>query len=378
MSNFSIATKIIIGSEDSKDVFAGMTKVMIITDNFMKESGKVSYVTELLEEFQIQYEIFSDVRPDPDIESVTKGVLILEELKPQAVVAFGGGSAIDAAKAVVYFASRNNQSTRCTFVAIPTTSGTGTEVTKFSIISDPAKKAKYPLVDDKLIPDYCILDAELIKSVPPSVTADTGVDVFTHAIEAIVSSKANDFSDAAAEKAIKLFRDNLLKAFKKPDDMQARKGMHNASTLAGIAFSNAGLGLNHGIAHTLGAHFHIPHGRANAIILPYVITFNAGLYDTINETAKRYQIIAELLNVDSTMPRQSCLNLVRFVNGYIKKLNLPSTIQEAGIDEKSFMDNLDEMVKAALADRCTATNPRECTYDEVHRLFQTAYYGKVR
>ncbi|OYP29002.1 alcohol dehydrogenase, partial [Lachnotalea glycerini] len=239
------------------------------------------------------------------------------------------------------------------------------------MISDPAKKAKYPLVDDKLIPDYCILDAELIKSVPPSVTADTGVDVFTHAIEAIVSSKANDFSDAAAEKAIKLFRDNLLKAFKKPDDMQARKGMHNASALAGIAFSNAGLGLNHGIAHTLGAHFHIPHGRANAIILPYVISFNAGLYDTINETAKRYQIIAELLNVDSTMPRQSCLNLVRFVNGYIKKLNLPSTIQEAGIDEKSFMDNLDEMVKAALADRCTATNPRECTYDEVHRLFQT-------
>lgn len=378
MDNFSIKTKILIGRESSQTIFEGMTRVMIVTDKFMHESNKVSYVTDLLEECKIQYEIFSDVRPDPDVDTVTKGVTLINNFKPQAVVAFGGGSAIDAAKAIVYFAARENQTESYCFVAIPTTSGTGSEVTKFAIISDPAKNAKYPLVDDSLLPDYSILDAELIKSVPPSITADTGIDVFTHAVEAIVSTNANDFTDAAAEKAIRLFNDNLLKAFENPENMEARKGMHNASCLAGIAFSNAGLGINHGMAHTLGAHFHIPHGRANGILLPYVISYNAGFYDTMSETTKRYEIISNIVQVGSVKSRQSCLNLIRFVKNYIEKLNLPSTIQEAGVSEKEFLDNLDEMVIAALADRCTATNPRVCTYDDIYGLFQTAYFGKLK
>lgn len=378
MDSFSVNTKIMIGGENVTDVFQEMQRVMIVTDKFMHESNKVAYVTDKLETCNIKYEIFSDVKPDPDIDTVTKGVTMIMDFKPQAVVAFGGGSAIDAAKAIVYFSARENKFDRCTFIAIPTTSGTGSEVTRFAIISDPAKNAKYPLVEDSLLPDYSILDAELIKSVPPSVTADTGIDVLTHAIEALVANNANDFTDAAAEKSIQLLHNSLMTAYKNPAEIESRKSMHNASCLAGIAFSNAGLGLNHGMAHTLGAHFHIPHGRANGILLPYVISYNAGIYDTEQRAAQRYELIAKILKVDGVTVRQSSLNLIRFVKQYIEKLHIPPTIQAAGVSEKDFEDMLDEMVNAALADRCTSTNPRLCTYEEVYKLFQTAYYGKRR
>lgn len=376
MDSFNVSTKIIIGGDNATDIFQGMQRIMIVTDKFMHESKKVEYVTEKLEKCNIQYEIFSEVRPDPDVDTVTKGVAMIAGFKPQAVIAFGGGSAIDAAKAIVYFSSRVKQTDKCTFIAIPTTSGTGSEVTSFAVISDPAKNAKYPLVEDSLLPDYSILDAELIRSVPPAVTADTGIDVLTHAVEGIVSNNANDFTDAAAEKAIQLFHGSLMKAYKTPNDMEARKNMHNASCLAGISFNSAGLGLNHGMAHTLGAHFHIPHGRANGILLPYVISYNAGCYDSINDTAEKYVRVARLLNVESVTVRQSCLNLIRCIKQYIEKLHMPSTIQEAGVSRKDFEENLDEMVRAALADRCTATNPRTCTFEEVSTLFRMAYFGK--
>lgn len=378
MKKFSIATDIILGKEEGIQLFSGMSRVMVVTDQYMHESGKVSYVTDILQDCGINYIEFSEVKPDPDIETVGKGAGMIRDFQPQAVVAFGGGSAIDAAKAMVYFAAKEEEDShsRCLLIAIPTTSGTGSEVTRFAIISDPKKNVKYPLVDDKLLPDYSILDAELIKSVPPSVTADTGMDVLTHAIEAIVSREANDFTDAAAEKAVILFRKHLLEAYENPMDSNARRGMHNASCLAGMAFSNAGLGLNHGMAHTLGAHFHIPHGRANAILLPYVISFNAGLYDEINESVERYAVIAKLLQVDSLTSRQSCLNLIRCVKNYTDRLHMPPTIQAAGVKEEDFLNCLDEMVKAAMVDRCTATNPRTCEDHAIRRLFQIAYYGK--
>ena len=331
MDAFSVRTKIMIGG--GMDALAQrLHRVFLVTDKFMAESGKTNYVTDRLLRNGGEFKIFSDVQADPDIATVTRGVEQILEFQPDAVVAFGGGSAIDAAKAIVFFAARERDMRDCKFIAIPTTSGTGSEVSRFAVITDQEKGVKYPLVEDSLLPDIAILDAELTTSVPPTVTADTGIDVFTHAVEAFVSTEASDFSDAAAEKAIKLVKRHLLPAYQNPEDRKARQGMHNASCLAGIAFSNSGLGLNHGMAHALGARFHIPHGRANGILLPYVMSFNAGCAEQLTSTAKRYARISRLLELESSSVRQSALNLIRTARRYIEKLNMPSTLQAAGVN----------------------------------------------
>lgn len=376
MDMFNVGTKILIGGGLEK-LIGGMSRIFIVTDRFMAESGKVGYVTASLEQGGRQYRIFSDVQADPDIATVTRGVSSLLDFQPQAVVAFGGGSAIDAAKAIVFFAAKQTDLRDCPFIAIPTTSGTGSEVSRFAVITDPDKEVKYPLVDDSLLPTAAVLDARLTTSVPPAVTADTGIDVFTHAVEAFVSTEASDFSDAAAEKAIKLVKHHLLTAYREPDNLAARQGMHNASCLAGMAFSNSGLGLNHGMAHAMGARFHISHGRANGILLPYVMSFNAGCETGLTPTAKRYAQISRLLGLDSDSIRQSALNLIRTARRYVEKLSIPGSIQAAGVSWKEFESELDEMAQAALADRCTATNPQPCTLEEVREIFVRAYYGKV-
>lgn len=377
MDCFNVGTKIMIGANRFQEIFEGMSRVFVVTDHFMFESGKVSYVTDRLEKMNIEHQIFSDVSADPDIDMVTKGVSAIIQFEPQAVVAFGGGSAIDAAKSIVFFGKREGNIKQCKFIAIPTTSGTGSEVSRFSVITDREKGVKYPLVNDTLLPDIAILDAALVKSVPASVTADTGIDVLTHAIEAFVCTESNDFTNAAAEKAIKLVRSYLLRAYQNPEDMEARQGMHNASCLAGIAFSNSGLGLNHGMAHALGGKFHIPHGRANGILLPYVMAYNAGCHDTLTPTAKKYAQIARLLHIDSSSIRQSAFNMVRTTKQYVGKLNLPNTIEAAGVKQSEFEQELDALATAALADSCTATNPRECTKEDIITVYRRAFYGKV-
>ena len=216
---FHVGTQVLIGKERFSGIFDGMTKVLIVTDKFMHESGTVSYVTDVLDHLKVEWKIFSEVRPDPDIMTVSKGVAMILEFQPQAVVALGGGSSINAAKAIVYFAAKESNAPRCKFVAIPTTSGTGSEMTNFAVISNPEKAAKYPLVNDELYPDIAVLDAELVKTVPPAITAATGMDVFTHAVEAFVCTEANHFTDACAEKAMKLVRSYLLRCYKNPEDM---------------------------------------------------------------------------------------------------------------------------------------------------------------
>lgn len=376
MDAFSVRTKIMIGG-GLDSLAEQMHRAFIVTDKFMADSGKVSYVTDRLERAGKEYRIFSDVQADPDIATVTKGVSIIMDFQPDAVIAFGGGSAIDAAKAIVFFAARARDMRDIPFIAIPTTSGTGSEVSRFAVITDREKETKYPLVADSLLPDVAVLDAALTTSVPPAVTADTGIDVFTHAVEAFVSTEHTDFSDAAAEKAVKLVKHYLLTAYADPEDLAARQGMHNASCLAGIAFSNSGLGLNHGMAHALGARFHIPHGRANGILLPYVMSFNAGCSEDLTATAKRYAQISRLLGLEGSSIRQSALNLIRTARRYVEKLGIPSTIQAAGVGKADFERELDEMAAAALADRCTATNPRACSLDEVKTVFRKAFSGKL-
>ncbi|MCI5649504.1 MAG: iron-containing alcohol dehydrogenase [Fusicatenibacter sp.] len=377
METFYLKPRIYMGKDALDEILEGVSRALIVTDRFMHESGKVSYLTEPMERKGIEYRIFSEVRPDPDIATVTKGISVMLDFGPQVLFALGGGSPIDAAKAMNLLSAKGGMSEKCRFVAIPTTSGTGSEVSRFSVISDPEKSVKYPLVSDDLLPDAALLDAELVRTVPPSVTADTGIDVLTHAIEAFVSTNANDFTDAAAEKAIKLVRSNLLKVYRNPDDMEARTKMHYASCLAGIAFSNAGLGLNHGMAHTLGAHFHIPHGRANGILLPYVMGFNAGCLDQLTPVAKRYARIARIVRLDGASIRQSAFAVVRTTKQYIKQLHIPDSIEAAGVSREDFDRALDEMVEAAYEDACTKTNPRACSKDDIRSVFLRAYTGKL-
>lgn len=377
MEEFILKPRIYMGKSGLEQVLSGLKRAFIITDRFINESGMVSYLTEPMEEQGISYEIFSEVLPDPDIATVAKGMERLLDFKPQILFALGGGSPIDAAKAVRWLAVKGGLAEKITFVAIPTTSGTGSEVSRFTVISDPQKAAKYPLISDEVLPDATILDAELVKNLPRSVTADTGIDVLTHAIEAFVSKGADDFTDAVAEKALKLVRSNLLKVYKNPEDLQARQRMHHASCLAGIAFSNAGLGLVHSMAHTMGAHFHIPHGRANGVLLPYVMAFNAGCHDKLTPVAVRYAKIARLLRLEGPSIRQSTFSLVRTVKQYVRQLHIPDTIQAAGIGQGLFEEALEEMAEAALADACTKTNPRDCDAADIKEIFLRAYSGKL-
>jgi len=377
LQDFNLKTHIYMGKGGLEEILRGKKRAFIVTDRFMHESGIVSYLTEPLEQRNITYQIFSEVKPDPDLETITKGILAMQEFKPQVLLAIGGGSPIDAAKAMNWLSAKKEGTKKCLFAAIPTTSGTGSEVSKFSVVSDPKHAAKYPLVSEDLLPDAAVLDSILVKSLPPQITADTGMDVLTHAIEAFVSVNANDFTDAAAEKAIKLVRSNLLKVYLNPEDLDARQRMHHASCLAGMAFSNAGLGLNHGMAHTLGAHFHIPHGRANAILLPYVMEFNAGCQEQLTQVSARYARIARLLGLDGPSIRQSAFRMIRSVKQYVKKLNIPDHIGAAKVAKADFDKSLDEMVEAAYHDACTKTNPRACTREEIRSVFLRAYSGKI-
>ena len=373
LDKFDLHTKIFIGSASFDKMLEQRRRVFIVTDKFMHESGRVSYLTDKIKAEGAKWEIFSDVTPDPDIETVTAGVAKILEIQPDTVIALGGGSPIDAAKAIVYFAAKQIDLRDCPFVAVPTTSGTGSEVSKFAVITDRARGIKYPLIDDTLLPDYAVLDAELTCSVPPKVTADTGLDVLTHAIEAFVCTEANAFTDALAEKSVKLVDHYLLLAYKEPDNREARQGMHNASCLAGAAFSNAGLGLCHSMAHAMGAQFHIPHGRANAILLPVVMSFNAGCETTLTPVATRYAELASLIGMGATSMRQSALNLIHMVRRLQQRMGVPQCIKDAGVSAEDFEAALDTMADAALADRCTATNPKPCTKEDIIELYRQAY-----
>ena len=378
MDAFSVRTKIMIGG--GMDALAQrLHRVFLVTDKFMDESGKTNYVTDRLLRSSGEFKIFSDVQADPDIATVTRGVEQILEFQPDAVVAFGGGSAIDAAKAIVFFAARERDMRDCKFIAIPTTSGTGSEVTDYAVITDRAKGIKYPLDSQALRPPVAILDPELTVSAPASVTADAGMDVLTHALEAYVSKGANDFSDALCEKAVSLVFRFLPLAFQDGTNLLAREKMHNASCMAGLAFNSAGLGLNHGMAHAIGAKLHIAHGRINAMLLPHIITFNADLGRIRNGeyalAAKKYQRMAKVLDLPAPSVRLGVTNLLREVERLNRTLKIPASLKEWGAEPSKVKELRGEIVSAALADATTATNPRPAAAEHVEALLNKVMGG---
>ena len=289
----------------------------------------------------------------------------------------GGGSVIDAAKAIRVVAGRivgdiDAQVKEC--FAIPTTSGTGSEVTEYAVVTDLAKGIKYPLASRELRPVTAILDPELVVSAPPKVTADSGMDVLTHALEAYVSTGANDFSDALAEKAISLVVKWLPIAFENGQDLLAREKMHNASCMAGLAFNSAGLGLCHGIAHGIGGKLHLPHGRANAIVLPYVMQFNADLDHGRSGgycvAAKKYQRLAKILDLPCSSVPVGVSQMLKTVEKLNKQLKSPSTLKKGGYDMALYKQEKENIIEAALADVTTGSNPRKPNYSDVERLLK--------
>ncbi|MCM3337804.1 iron-containing alcohol dehydrogenase [Paenibacillus sp. MER TA 81-3] len=354
-------------------------RIFIVTDPFMVKSGMINMLFERLHESNEQY-IFSNIVPDPPVEVVTEGVEALGAFQADLMIAIGGGSAIDAAKAMKIFAQKILDQRDMPFVAIPTTSGTGSEVTSFSVISDKKKNIKYPLVSDDMLPQEAILDPELVKSVPDFITADTGMDVLTHAIEAYVSTKANDISDALAEKAIKLVFAYLPRAYKDGNDLEAREKMHNASCLAGMAFNIASLGLNHGIAHVAGAKFKIAHGRMNSLLLPYVIEFNADYKpgygkEESNAAAARYAEISKSLGLQASNAKSGVRSLVQAIKQLQKQLRMPQTLRDCGVEQATLKEMSAAIAEGALQDGCTATNPRVPAASDVveilNKMFQS-------
>lgn len=354
-------------------------RILVVADPFLKTSGTLDAILANFDDSN-DIVVFTDIVPDPPIETVVAGIKSAGDKPISIVLSIGGGSAIDASKAMYYFAKKQGAFSEAILIAIPTTSGTGSEVTSFSVITDAERGTKYPLVTKEILPDVAILDADLVLSLPGNITADTGMDVLTHAIEAYVSTKATDFSDALAEKAIKLVFEYLPKAYKNGQDVEAREKMHAASTLAGMAFNTASLGINHSLAHAAGAKFHVPHGRLNSILMPHVIQYNAGIefnnrnrQATDKTVASRYQDIAKLLGCSASSPVSGVRQLVEAIKKLQRKLEMPTSLREYGVKADAFAQYKVEISEAALHDGCTPTNPRVPTAEELLKVLEKAF-----
>lgn len=371
MNRFKIRTEVRFNKNalDTLLEFSGKSAV-IITDKFMVKSGMINKITDKMTDYK-SIAIFDEVKPDPTTSLIAEGLKFIKANNAEIVIALGGGSPIDAAKAIVFMGEKSGMGD-LKLIAIPTTSGTGSEVTKFAVVTDDADNLKYPLVDEGMLPDLAILDPDLVLTAPPSITADTGMDVITHAFEALVSVNANDASDALAEKALLLAFQYLPYAYKDGSDEIAREKMHSASCLAGMAFNEVGLGINHGIAHALGAKFHIPHGRANAMLLPHVIRFNAHLRACFGaepiEAAIRYADIARKIHLPHDTVRIAVESLIDEVKYMLRRMEIPATLWDAGVSREDFEREKNNIIKAAMDDLCTASNPREVTAESVENL----------
>lgn len=369
MTQFNGRTKICYGG----DAIAALEnlnakRAFIVTDPFMVKTGFADRIKSHLDRTGIPHRLFDGVEPDPSLETVTKGTLLLLQDQADLIIALGGGSAIDAAKAIMFFSLKAKQCKhKPTLVAIPTTSGTGSEVTAFSVVTDKVNEVKIPLNDELLIPDLAILDARFTRTVPPSVTAATGMDVLTHAIEAYTSRQASAFTNIYSEYAIKYVFQYLHRAYRCGDDMEAREKMLLASCMAGMAFNNSGLGITHSIAHSLGALFHIPHGMANAVMLPYVIRFNSF------DVGVKYREIANILQLPASTVEEGTRSLIEAVRDMNSSMGIPNKVRDLEVGERNFRKYMDTIAKHALEDACTAGNPRMPSHDDIKKLLELAW-----
>lgn len=370
MQEIKFGTTLYVGEDSLKRLSDFKNeKILIVTDSFIASSELLSHIKSYIDS-STETMVFSEVIPDPPIDNIVAGLESSKGFPATILLAIGGGSAIDAAKAMLYFGKLTDRFRGIRFVTIPTTSGTGSEVTNFSIITDAEKGTKYPMVTDQILPDEAILDSGLVVGLPPKQTADTGIDVLTHAIEAYVSTKANDISDALSEKAICYVFTYLERAYKDGNDKVAREKMHIASTMAGMAFNLASLGLNHGIAHAAGARWHIPHGRINGILLPNIIRYNAGIIEgnyskNTTPAASRYSKISKFLGLNAGNPQMGVRSLVNAILSLEKALSIPKSLSEWGVNKDQFELDKNVIAEAALADRCTATNPIVPTKEDI-------------
>ncbi len=376
------------GSIEELKNLSGKKAVVVVGGGSMKRFGFLDKVVENLKTAGMEVELFEGVEPDPSVETVMKGAEVMREFGPDWIVAIGGGSPIDAAKAMWAFYEYPDTTfedlcipfnfptlrTKARFCAIPSTSGTATEVTAFSVITDYEKGIKYPLADFNITPDVAIVDPDLAETMPKKLTAHTGMDAMTHAIEAYVSTLHCDYTDPLALHAIKMIHNDLIASYQ--GDMEARDRMHNAQCLAGMAFSNALLGIVHSMAHKTGAAYtggHIVHGCANAMYLPKVIKFNA----KAPEAAERYADIARFINLKGETTEELVDALIDEIRSMNAKLDIPTCIKdyEGGIiDENEFNEKLAKVAELAVGDACTGSNPRAITPSEMEKLLTCCYY----
>ncbi|EPB8165290.1 iron-containing alcohol dehydrogenase [Clostridium perfringens] len=383
MARFTLPRDIYHG-KDSLEVLKsleGKKAFIVIGGGSMKRFGFLDKVLSYLKEANMETKVFEGVEPDPSVETVMKGAKEMEEFNPDWIVSIGGGSPIDAAKAMWIFYEYPDFTfekaivpfglpklrRKAKFVAIPSTSGTATEVTAFSVITDYKAKIKYPLADFEITPDIAIVDPSLAETMPEKLVANTGMDALTHAIEAYTASLRSNFTDPLALKAIEMVNMHLVNSYN--GDMEARGEMHEAQCLAGMAFSNALLGIVHSMAHKVGAVFHIPHGCANAIFLPYVIKYNRKACED------RYAQIARHIGLKGESERELTGALIDLINKFNKELNIPSSMKEYGIEEDEFKANLKFIAHNAVLDPCTGSNPREINDETMEKLYTCAYYG---
>ncbi len=393
---------------DELKTVRGAKRAFIVTDTFLYENGYTKAITDKLDEMGIAHTTFFDVQPDPTLKNAKDGAAQMTAFKPDTIIALGGGSAMDAAKimwvlyehpeadfmdmAMRFIDIRKRVYTfpkmgeKAYFIAVPTSAGTGSEVTPFAVITDEQTGVKYPLADYELLPNMAIIDTDFHMSAPKGLTAASGIDAVTHAVEAYAAMLATDYTDGLALQALKNIFKYLPRAYENGQtDVEAREKMANAATIAGMAFANAFLGVCHSMAHKLGAFHHLPHGVANALMIEEVLRFNAseapakmGTFSQYDHphTLARYAEIADFLGLGGKNDKEKLENLIKAINELKETVGIKKTIKDYGVDEKAFLDNLDEMVEQAFDDQCTGANPRYPLMSEIKQMYLNAYYGK--